>query len=274
MARDKIDHYGATYGQFAARIYAEIRAAAFGEDIGQSSWLTADEHDLFLSWLELDSESRLLDVACGSGGPSLRAARRSGCRVHGIDLHDDAVKTARRQAEEAGLTDRATFEQVDAGKKLPFADAAFDALICVDAINHLPDRAQTLREWARILKPGGRLVFTDPIVVTGPLSSEEMTVRSSIGFFLFVPPHFDEELLAAAGFMLVTKEDRTDNMARLARSREVARAARAGELRQIEGEETFAGQQRFFDVAARLAETRRLSRFAFRARRGPHGTNS
>jgi len=274
MARGKIDHYGANYGQFAARIYAEIRAAAFGEDIGQSSWLTADEHDCFISWLELDSESRLLDVACGSGGPSLRAARRSGCRVHGIDLHDDAVKTARRQAEEAGLTDRATFEQVDAGETLPFADAAFDALICVDAINHLPDRAQTLREWARILKPGGRLVFTDPIVVTGPLSSEEMAVRSSIGFFLFVPPHLDAEFLAAAGFTLVTQEDRTDNMARLARSREVARAARAAELRQIEGEETFAGQQRFFDVAARLAETRRLSRIAFQARRGPQGTNS
>jgi hypothetical protein len=65
---------------------------------------------------------------------------------------------------------------------------------------------------------------------------------------------------------LLTKEDRTENMARLARNRQVAREARAEELRQIEGDETFAGQQRFFDVAARLAETRRLSRFAFRAR--------
>ena len=119
----------------------------FGEDIGQNGWLTADEHDIFLSWLKLDRSSHLLDVACGSGGPSLRAARLKRCRVHGIDIHEDAVRTARGQAEEAGLTEEAKFQQVDASNPLPFSDEAFDAVICVDAVNHLPDRAQTLSEW-------------------------------------------------------------------------------------------------------------------------------
>jgi SAM-dependent methyltransferase len=257
----KTDHYGPTYERFAARVYAEIRAEAFGEDIGQNSWLTVDEQDLFISWLRLDRERRLLDVACGSGGPALRVARVTGCRVHGIDLHEDAVTAARTQAEQAGLAARAAFERCDAGKTLPFPDAAFDALTCVDAINHLPDRPRILAEWARILKPGGRLVFTDPIVVTGPLSNEEMAIRSSIGFFLFVPPGLDEKLLGDAGFDLVAREDRTENMARTAGRRRAARERRADELRRIEGDEVFEGQQLFFEVAARL------SRFAFCAER-------
>jgi hypothetical protein len=62
-------------------------------------------------------------------------------------------------------------------------------------------------------------------------------------------------------------EDRTENMARLAADWRMAREARAEALRRIEGEGPFAGQQRFLDVAARLAGTRRLSRFAFGARR-------
>lgn len=265
MEHDKVDHYGATYEQFAAKLYADIRAQAFGEDIGQTGWLTAEEQDLFLSWLKLGSGRRLLDIACGSGGPTLRAARLTGCRVHGVDIHKDAVRTARSQAEEAGLGEEATFEQMDAQEPLPFANAEFDAVICVDAINHLPDRAQTLREWARVLGPGGRVVFTDPIIVTGPLSNEEIAVRSSIGFFLFVPSGLDEELLADAGFELAEKEDRTENMARMARMWLEARQAHADDLRRIEGDETFEGQQRFFEVAARLARERRLSRFAFSA---------
>ena len=200
MKTDRVDHYGATYREFAARVYAEVRAQTFGEDNGQNGWLTADEQDRFISWLELDRDRRLLDIACGSGGPSLRMARVTQCNVLGIDLHEDAIRTARAQAEQAGLATQATFQQVDASKLLPFPDHAFDAVLCVDAINHLPDRALTFREWRRVLKPQGRLVFTDPIVVTGPLTNEEMNIRSSIGFFLFVPPELDQTLFAGGGF--------------------------------------------------------------------------
>ncbi|HSM08478.1 MAG TPA: class I SAM-dependent methyltransferase [Gemmatimonadota bacterium] len=260
-----VDHYGATYEGFASQVYADIRREAFGEDLGQTGWLTAEEQDLFMSWLALDEGSRLLDIACGSGGPTLRIARETGCSVVGVDLHEQGVAAARRLAAEEGLGDRASFRQADASRPLPFEDASFDGVICVDAINHLPDRPSVLREWRRVMKDGGRLVFTDPITITGPITDEEMRIRSSIGFFLFVPRGVDEELLAGAGFDVVAVEDRTENMARMARQWWDSRGARAADLRKIEGEATFAGQQAFFEVAARLAEERRLSRFVFAA---------
>lgn len=45
--------YNANYGNFQSELYAQIRREAFGEDIGQNSWLTADEQDRFLEWLDL-----------------------------------------------------------------------------------------------------------------------------------------------------------------------------------------------------------------------------
>jgi SAM-dependent methyltransferase len=59
-----------------------------------------------------------------------------------------------------------------------FAAGSFDPIVCIDAICHLPDRDAVLADWSRLLKPGGRAVFTDPLVVTGPISSREVAVRS------------------------------------------------------------------------------------------------
>lgn len=260
-----VRHYDAQYGRFSSDLYAAIRREAFGEDIGQNSWLTSDEHDLLIAWMSLTNDSRVLDVACGSGHTTLRIASRTGCTVDGVDIHEHAINEARGAAQERGFGSRAAFRVHDASKPLPFDDASFDALICIDAINHLPNRPVILGEWARVLKPGGVLVFTDPIVVTGPLTAEEIAIRSSIGFFLFVPPGADERLLDGAGFTVHEVVDRTGNMARSARRRLTARQRHESDLRQIEGDETFEGQQRFLDVAARLAEECRLSRLAFRA---------
>lgn len=260
-----VDHYGAQYGNFASELYAQIRSETFGEDIGQNGWLTADEQDLLLTYLSLDSGSKLLDVACGSGGPTLRIARMTGCSVHGVDTHRQAIEEARARSDREGLSERASFEQLDASQALPFPDSSFDGLICVDAINHLPNRRIVFSDWARLLRPGGHLVFTDPIIVTGPLTNEEITIRSSVGFFLFVPSGTDERLLEETGFSIVETIDRTENVARMAERWRSARGARSRELREIEGDATFEGQQRFFEVAGRVAAERRLSRFAFHA---------
>src|SRR5215203_2159010 len=80
------DFYGRQYGSFAEEVYAAVRHEGGGEDFGQNSWHTAEEHDRLRAWLDLEPTARLLDVACGSGGPTLRMARLSGCSVVGIDI--------------------------------------------------------------------------------------------------------------------------------------------------------------------------------------------
>jgi ubiquinone/menaquinone biosynthesis C-methylase UbiE len=181
------DHYSAQYSQFATEVHADVRRVAFGEDIGQNSWLTAEELERFSSCLELGPSSDLLDVACGSGGPALYLARLTECEVTGAELYSEAVATANRMAVDLGLESRARFLEADASRPLPFEDALFDAIICVDAINHLPDRQGVLTDWARLLRPGGRLLFTDPLIATGPLGSDEIAIRTSIGYGLLMP---------------------------------------------------------------------------------------
>jgi len=256
-------HYHANYGNFQTELYAQIRHEAFGEDIGQNSWLTSDEQDRFLKWLELSPRKTLLDVACGVGGPALRIAATTGCSVVGIDVHEQAVTTASSLAAERGLNERADFRSTDATGPLPFPDASFDAITCIDAINHLPDRPRVIAEWARVLKPGGRLLFTDPITVTGPLTNAEVATRSSAGFYLFVPHGYDECVIAQCNLQLLVSENVTANMAKVAEARCIARASRSAALREIEGDQAFDAQQEFLAVAARVATEGRLSRFVY-----------
>jgi ubiquinone/menaquinone biosynthesis C-methylase UbiE len=258
-----MSHYDANYGSFQAELYAQIRQEAFGEDIGQNSWLTAQEQDVFLDWLDLCPGKTLLDVACGSGGPALRMAASTGCSVVGIDLHEQAISTAESFASQRHLKERAEFCVVNATEQLPFPDARFDAITCIDAINHLPNRPLVIAEWARLLKPGGRLIFTDPTTVTGPLTNVEIAVRSSIGFFLFVPCDYDEGVIAQCGFRLLVCKNVTANMAEVAEKRRAAREARSAAVRQIEGDETYEAQQNFLTMTACLAGEGRLSRFVF-----------
>jgi cyclopropane fatty-acyl-phospholipid synthase-like methyltransferase len=256
-------HYDSNYGNFQTELYAQIRHEAFGEDIGQNSWLTSDEQDRFLEWLDLSPGHTLLDVACGAGGPALRIAAITGCSVVGIDVHDQAVAAASSLAAQRGLAERAEFRSIDATAPLPFSDSSFDAITCIDAINHFSNRPNLIAEWVRLLNPGGRLLFTDPITLTGPLTNAEVATRSSAGFYLFVPHGYDERIISQCGLQLLVCEDATANMAEVAEARHAARESRSAALCEVEGQQSFDGQQEFLAVAARVAREGRLSRFVY-----------
>ena len=262
---ERVDLFYSTYGDFAGQVLRAIREETFGRDIGQNSWLTVDEYDRFISWLGLAPEHHVLEVASGSGGPALYLAGRAGCRVTGIDANESGVATASRSAAEANLSRRVGFREADANAPLPFGDDTFDALVCVDSMNHFEDRAGVFREWRRVLRAGGRAVFTDPVVITGPVTNEELARRSSIGLFLFVPPGVNERLVEEAGLHLVRQEDVTENAALVASRWHGARQRRRDALLRSEGEERFEGLQRFFASVHRLTAERRLSRIVYLA---------
>ena len=265
------DFYAAHYARFDSALSAALRCHVYGEDLGQTGWRTAAEQQEIARWLQLAPGVRLLDVCCGSGGPSLALAERAGCHVTGLDVEPVGVARARTAAARRGLGERTEFLTADCGGRLPFADRAFDAVLCVDAINHLPERLATLREWARLLQPGGRLLFTDPCVITGPIAKAELDVRADLGFYLFVPPGHDERLLPMAGLELLHREDRTAACADIAGRWHAFRAEHAAELEREEGAAWYARRQRFLATAAELARSGRLSRILYVATKGGPG---
>lgn len=103
---------------------------------------------------------RVLDVASGRGASALFLAERFGCQVTGVDLGRANVEAARSAAQFRNLDHLVAFEQADA-ERLPFADGAFDAVICECAFCLFPDKSAAAHEWARVSRPGARLGLTD-----------------------------------------------------------------------------------------------------------------
>ncbi len=270
---ERVDLFDSTYGHFTERVMTAIRAETFGADIGQNSWVTVDEYDRILPWLDVGAEHHVLEVASGSGGPARYLARRTGCRVTGIDANESGVATASEMAARAGETERVSFRVADANAALPFDADSFDGLLCVDSMNHLPSRLAVFREWHRVLRPGRRALFTDPVVITGPITNDELALRSSIGVFLFVPPGVNEQLIEDAGFRLIRQEDLSDNAALVAGRWHRARQTHRDDLLRIEGEERFEGLQRFFDAVHKLTSQRQLSRIAYVAEKRGGGAS-
>ena len=100
------------------------------------------------------------DFCAGLGGPARYFAHRYGVRVTGVDLNARRVEGARRLNSAVGLEAMVDMRQADVTSSgLP--STHFDAVVSQEALLHVPDKAAVLDEAYRVLKPGGRLVFTD-----------------------------------------------------------------------------------------------------------------
>ncbi|MBD0329645.1 MAG: 3-demethylubiquinone-9 3-O-methyltransferase [Thermoleophilia bacterium] len=98
---------------------------------------------------------KMLDVGCGGGLLAEEFAER-GARVTGVDPSTPSLQAARAHAAERGL-DIAYHEGV--GEALPFPDASFDAVYCCDVLEHVDEVGRTVREIARVLRPGGVFLY-------------------------------------------------------------------------------------------------------------------
>jgi SAM-dependent methyltransferase len=106
----------------------------------------------------LPRSGRVLEVGCGSGG-LLVAAAKVGIAIEGVDLASRWLVVARRR-----LADRGLNVPIVAGEaeRLPYADQSFDTIVADSVLEHLDDPARALGEWARVLKPGGRIILWSP----------------------------------------------------------------------------------------------------------------
>jgi len=112
-----------------------------------------------ISFAELRPNEKVLDIGCGTAAATLPAAAAvaGGGSAVGIDLAKEMMAQARRKARELGLANVA-FLPADA-EHLPFASASFDAVVSAASMFFLSEPIEGLREWRRVIRPGGRLAF-------------------------------------------------------------------------------------------------------------------
>jgi 2-polyprenyl-6-hydroxyphenyl methylase/3-demethylubiquinone-9 3-methyltransferase len=107
--------------------------------------------DRYVAW----EGAEVLDLGC-AGGFMAEALHDRGARVSAIDPAAEAVAVARAHAEATG---REIAYAVGRGEALPYPDAAFDAVVCVDVLEHVEDWPTVLAEVARVLRLGGWFLF-------------------------------------------------------------------------------------------------------------------
>jgi ubiquinone/menaquinone biosynthesis C-methylase UbiE len=185
----------------------------------------------------------------------------------GLDINAAGVRNANQLAAARGLSSRAKFEECDVSKKLPFGDQTFDAAFSNDVLCHVTGRAAVLKEIYRVLKPGGRFLFSDALIVGGLVSHAEIATRSSIGFYVYSPPGENERLLERARFSQVRVTDTTESAARIAQRWHDAREKRKEALTEAEGADNFEGLQRFLSCVQLLTSEKRLLRHLYVARK-------
>jgi len=168
-----------------------------------------DANDDLAELARMKAGVKVADFCAGLGGPARYWAHRYDVEVTGIELNPSRIQGAEELTRRVGLEDRV---QVISGNVLdvPLADGSVDAVVSQEALLHVPDKLKALEEAIRILKPGGRLAFTD-WVMHRPLSAEEaedmwrgiaaQTLQSIDGY---------KASLVKAGFQVVSIEDLTD----------------------------------------------------------------
>jgi ubiquinone/menaquinone biosynthesis C-methylase UbiE len=261
----KVDLYDNAYGNYWSDTYRQIRIETYGQDFGQTSWVTAEESKEIPRLLDLRGDSSVLEVGCGSGGYALHLAEITGCRIMGLDINESGIRSSNQLAQARSLASKVSFKQCDASKKLTFDDETFGAVFSNDVLCHIPDRAELLAEIYRVLKPGGRILFSDALVVGGMISHEEIATRSSIGFYVYSPPGENERLMERTGFCRICATDTTENAAQIAKRWNHARAKRKEKLVAAEGDTNFNGLQRFLSCVHILTSEKRLLRYLYLA---------
>ncbi|MEV0600398.1 methyltransferase domain-containing protein [Streptomyces sp. NPDC050315] len=165
--------------------------------------------------LALAPGMRVLDVASGRGTTALLLADAYRVRVDGIDYAPAHTALAQGAAEAAGLADQAVFVTGDA-EQLPYEDGTFDAVVCECALCTFPDKERAVVEFARVLKPGGRVGITDVTADTERLPPALHGLTARIACVADARPlEAYVDILSTAGLRPLTTERHDEAMTRM-----------------------------------------------------------
>ena len=119
----------------------------------------------------IDEHTYLLEVGCGTGATARYLAQKLGCRVMGVDIRQSMIDQARERAARAGVENKVEFRVADA-TDLPFGDATFDVVLVESVTTFIEDKAAAIGEYARVVKPGGRVGLNEEIWHRTPVPPE------------------------------------------------------------------------------------------------------
>lgn len=257
--------YESFYREFDSPLMRQLRREAYDEDIGQHSWVGAEELRADITRLNLSPSSRFLDLGCGPCGPLTFILAAVGCSGTGVELSASALQVGRSRAAALGIHDLLSVQEADLNEPLPFEPCSFDAVMSLDVVLHLRDRLKLFHQVATLLSRGGRFLFTDAGVVTGSVSNEEVRNRSAHGYTQFVAAGWNEGLLESAGFRLIETENRTTSVVKNAGGRLAAMLAHRAELEQVWGAADFESQQDYLETIVELSRRGAVSRVMYLA---------
>jgi len=167
------------------------------------------------SAMRLRAGQHVVDVASGPGTTARLLATEYGTTVDGVELSEAAVQRAGAAAAEAGVSGRVRFYRGDA-ERLPLPDGIADAVVCECAFCTFPGKAAAAAEFARVLRPGGRLSITDVTVAGGGLPEELTTLTAWVACIAGARTAGEyARVLGAAGLRITHAEPHDDALARM-----------------------------------------------------------
>ncbi len=208
--------------------------------------------------------TRVLDVCAGLGGPARFLAWRFGCVATGVDLNAGRVAGATRLTRLVGLERAVRFLRGDA-TALPFGPAAFDACVSQEAWLHIEDKGAVVAGCHRVLRPGGRLAFTDWIAHPQLADRERDRLRNWMAATSIQTLDSYRSLLARAGFAQIEAEDLSAGWARILRERlKMFQGLRADTVARF-GQARYDEYDRLYEFFVGLVESGKLGGGRFSA---------
>jgi len=156
--------YDKVYGEEARsdtwlRTMREVYGDDYPEEVEPASFVTRTDLARMAERFSLGPGQTLVDLGCGRGGPGLWLAREMRSDLVGIDLSGEAIRQAKERGAVFGLQGRARFIVADICATT-LEDESCDGAVCIDMLDHVSRRVAALRETARIVRPGARLILT------------------------------------------------------------------------------------------------------------------
>ena len=177
--------------------------------------------------LQLQQTSHVLDVASGNGTSALHLTQCFGCRVMGVDFSEVNVARAHERSVSLNARGGADFLRGDS-EQIPIRDGAMDAVISECAFCTFPDKPAAAAEFARVLRPGGKVGLTD-VYTTGPLPAPLQTLLAHAACIADARPVDDYvSVLTQAGLHVTVTEDHSDVLTTLVK--EIGLKLMAGEI--------------------------------------------